>query len=329
MTTNDLDLAGAKGGGAAVREERRRIGYYTPKPNGTIDFRVFAKPADATVLAELHAMVKVVFYLQPIAVALETVLRNRSDLIGFVDAFRAELNAAGTSHIGVETALEGLIVGTQRTTNLLSAATAFLAIAEASFRDAYGESSQELTDWNTLRRDLHASSFAYRLLYELRNFAQHRALPVSSLNVFGERTSDELPMVFQPNLRLIRDALLVDGFDWAKLRPELEQQPAHFDLLPLVDEYVAILQGLCLDVFMLERARLAQCVLYVDALKRTLQVPEGSIPAVFVGESAAPGRPPSNMEIVPAEQLRWLMLRFDQLLNQVHPPGGGPATVAP
>ena len=129
-------------------------------------------------------------------------------------------------------------------------------------------------------------------------------------------------MVFQPNLRLIGGELLVEGFDWGKLRAELEQQPAQFDLLPLIDEYLGILLALCLDVFMIEGARLVQCVRYMDAVKRTLQVPDGAIPVVCVGESTVPDRPPSNVEIIPAEQLRWLMRRFDELMNLVHPPDG-------
>ena len=322
MTVNKGDSTSATGGeGAEAHEELRRFGYYTSNPNGTFDFRVSSKPADAAVVAELRTLVKVVFHLQPIVIALEGVLRNRADLIGFVGAYRAQLNAAATPHVRVEAALEGLIAATQRTTNLLSAATAFLAMTEAALRDAYGESSAELVAWNTRRRELHAASFAYRFLYELRNFAQHRALPVSSFNIFGERPSEGLPMVFQPNVRLIRDALLVAGFDWGKLQAELEQQPAQFDLLPLIDEYVASLQALCLDVFMLEGARLAQCVLYMDAIKRTLQVPEGAIPVVFVGESASPHQPPGNVEIIPGEQLRWLIRRFDELMNFVRPPG--------
>ena len=85
---SESDSSTPNGGGAAFekRNETRRSGYYVANANGTFAFRVFAKVADATVLAELHTVVQVVFHIQPIAIALESVLRNRADLFEFVDA---------------------------------------------------------------------------------------------------------------------------------------------------------------------------------------------------------------------------------------------------
>ena len=42
------------------------------------------KPASEEVLAELNSIIDVVFFLQPIAIALETMLRNRLELVLFI-----------------------------------------------------------------------------------------------------------------------------------------------------------------------------------------------------------------------------------------------------
>lgn len=299
--------------------EARRIGYYIARPDDKYDFKVLAKPVSDEVLDELHAIIDVVFFLQPIAIALAAMQRNHGELTQFVARHPDELAASQQSFVETVAVLNGMVEASRFAGNFLAATTALLSLIEAALRRTYGKDSAQLTGWNYERRERHAASFAYRFLYELRNFSQHRALPISSFHVSGGRANDDEPMTYATSLRLQRDKLLVDGFDWAKLRPELEQQPAEFELLPLVDEYAGIVESLTLDVFMLEGARLANCLRYMEAVTKTLQLPEGAVPALFVGEVRAPGIPPSGAEIIPMEQLRWIMQRWDALLNRVHP----------
>lgn len=308
----------------------RRLGYYIARPGDTFDFKVLSKPASEEVLAEMKAITDVVFLLRPIVVALESVQKNRSDLKEFVAQQPQALAAAQSGRAAdMVTMLDAMVGASRLVGNFLSSTTALLSLTEASLMRTWGQDSVEFTTWNHQRRAQHAVSFAYRLLYELRNFAQHRGLPISSINVAGRRSTDTAPMVYATQLRLRRDALMVDGFDWAKLKPELERQPEEFDLLPLVDEYAGILEALVLDVFMTEGVRLVHCVRYMQAIKRILQLPDGAQPAMFLGEAQQAGTPPPRMEIIPMNQLYWLMRRWDSLTTRVHPPAEDGGSVAP
>lgn len=301
-------------------EGARRLGYYLARPDDKYDFKVLATPATDEVLAELHTIIDVVFFLQPIAIALAALQRNQGELTQFVVSHPEKLAASKESFVATVEVLDGMVEASRLAGNFLSAATALLSLIEAALRRAYGKDSAQLTAWNSERRERHAVSFAYRFLYELRNFSQHRGLPISSFHVSGNRANDDAPMTYATSLRLQRDKLLVDGFDWGNLRLELERRAAEFELLPLVDEYAGIVESLTLDVFMMEGARLANCVRYMEAVKATLQLPVGAVPALFVGEVKAPDITPTGVEIIPMEQLRWIMQRWDALLNRVHPP---------
>lgn len=83
------------------------------------------------------------------------------------------------------------------------------------------------------------SSFAYRLFDQLRNYAQHRGLPVASV-VF---TSDEgKPPICE--VALSRDDLLADGKLKKRVREELASQPALIPLPQLVTDYQKLIEGI-------------------------------------------------------------------------------------
>lgn len=75
------------------------------------------------------------------------------------------------------------------------------------------------------------------------------------------------------------------------------------------------MQALCLDVFHLESARLVECLRYIEVIRGKVQAPPAAVLAIFVGQSPVPGIPPTRHELVPEEQLKWLLKEFDDLLN--------------
>jgi len=291
----------------------RRFGYYIPKTDGTMDIFVHSTVADAETLTELNEIVGVVFKLQPIVFAFDIVERNYAQLLNSFDENLSKLNGLTTANISTSFAMDALVSVSQKVTNLLSSTSAFLSHTDRQLQKVYGKESTEWKMWDERRKDLHASSFAYRFLYELRNFAQHRDLPFSNLNFTGERSADDAPMVFKIGALIVRDGLLNDGYDWKKLRVEIQQQPAVFDLLPLIAEYLCCLRQLCLEAVKPQFERLVLCHHYFDAVTRTLKIPAGAIPVVFVGESASKGVPPSRIEIIPMEQFRYLLFKLNQI----------------
>jgi len=294
----------------------RKLGYYIPKSDGTMDFDVHGKVAGADVLAELHEIISVVFNLQPVIFAFDIVERNYRELLAALDSHRLRLNNLSTPNIvPMSVIMDGIILAGQKISNFLSSASAFLAQTETQLRSVHGSDSPELNSWNEERKNLHASHFSYRFLYELRNFAQHRSLPLSNFNISGERSSKDAPMVFKTGATILRDGLLADGYDWKKIRVEIQHQPTEFDLLPLIAGYLRSLCQLCLEAVKLQNVQLVECARYFDAVRRTLDIPMGAVPVIFIGESKLEEMPPSRFEVIPMEQFSYLLQKYKVLLK--------------
>lgn len=298
------------------KAEIRRFGYYIPQPNGTFDAVVNAEVLSPNTLSEMHKVVRVVFDLQPIIFALNVVERNYSELIDLIQKYRSQLNKITTNMaIPGSFVMDGLILSSQKINNLLSSASAFLAQTETNLGRLHGKVSSELIKWNEKRKSIHANSFSYRFLYELRNFAQHRSIPLSRFNIAGKRVAD-IEMIFKIDVLIVRDELLANGYDWKKLRVEIKQQPPEIDLLPLAKEYLHGLRQICLEAVKIQSDQLALCGQYFDAWRSMMHMPVGAIPVVYIGESASPNEvPPSKLELIPMEQYQYLFRKYEQLVK--------------
>jgi hypothetical protein len=295
--------------------EIQRFGYYTPHANGTFDAVVNAEVLSPNDLLEMHNVVKVVFDLQPIIFAFNVVENNYRELIESVQGYRSQLNTI-TSNMSIPSTfvMNGLILASQRINNLLSSASAFLAYAETNLRNLHGKDSLELADWHKKRQEIHATSFSYRFLYALRNYAQHRSIPLSRFNISGKRVAD-IEMAFKVTLLILRDEILNNGYDWKKLRAEIEQQPAEIDLLPIALKYLNGLRQICLQAMSFHGKQLALCGQYFDAWKIAMQMPDGAVPVVYIGESQATDLPPSKCYFIPMEQYQFIRHKYEQLVQ--------------
>jgi len=76
--------------------------------------------------------------------------------------------------------------------------------------------------------------FFYRFLWHLRNYFQHCGLPACEW-IFSENKESSEKGRTLVEITYLRDSLL-EGFDWKKLRTELENQPLRIDVPSLIRE---------------------------------------------------------------------------------------------
>ncbi|MGZ3181682.1 MAG: hypothetical protein ACXU8N_04500 [Telluria sp.] len=303
--------------GTAVK---RYFGYYKESADGSVDFTVNPNAWSPAILDEFEQLTEVIFKLQPIAIAYEVVERNYSELLSTHELYVSQLNAAPRQLSLLETiAPFGLVTATQHLTNTLSAASAFLTQTGDRLKRFYGGDSIEFKAWDTERKDFHATTFAYRFLYELRNYSQHMGIPISRLGVEGERSQGGTGMAFQIRLALDRDELLSSSFNWKKLKSEISSLPASFEIGPMLRDYIAALRKLCLSAIDMHSLQLADCARYFQKLHILYRIPEDAIPTICVYEHEVNG-PPQRHEQVPARQLQFILTCYDQLLNKILPP---------
>lgn len=299
--------------------DSRRFGYiYLQHIENKFNYVVNHEVISANILNELNERIRVIFNLEPIITALVGVERNYLELLDSIENHRSLLNKLGAESLNVLpilVAMEGKLSATQKITNFLSSASAFLVQTETQIRRLHGKDSNELMVWNKTRKDLHASSFSYRFMYELRNFTQHDSLPFSTFKVLGTRASESVPMEFTTSITILRDWLLNKGYDWKKLKIEIERQPPEFDLLPFVTEYLNNLRQLCLASLKFCDSRLAECGSYLATITKKLKLPEGTVPVIFDGESNSEDMPPPRVELIPMTEFKYLFQEYDRLLK--------------
>lgn len=101
----------------------------------------------------------------------------------------------------------------------------------------------ELEAFNKATNDEFDGYFSYRFFCQLRNYAQHLAMPIKGLNASNSLDETRTKVIIKFRLYFIRNELLVHADNWTrKVLPDLKTQPEHIDVLPLVKE---VMDSLC------------------------------------------------------------------------------------
>jgi hypothetical protein len=173
---------------------------------------------------------------------------------------------------------------------------AFLDLTEAQLRRRYGQGSAEFGRFKAATAAEYDSSFSYRFIYRLRNFAQHSAFPPLDGRIRGEvdEETDEARRWLE--LYLNRDKLLEQWSEWGPLKQELDALPQEIP----VDEHMAS----AMDSI----TRVAAAIREIDfpILKRAAEI----INALWDEARQQPGSPligKFNPE-TPSELLSWVWL---------------------
>ncbi|RZL45076.1 MAG: hypothetical protein EOP00_18240 [Pedobacter sp.] len=121
--------------------------------------------------------------------------------------------------------------------NLLSSIRSYLDFTETRLKREYGSESDEFKLFKLAQSKAFDENFEYRFVYILRNYSQHCGLPTGSFQVKNKVNYQKL------HFHLLRDELL-RSFDWKKLKHELEMQSESFDILPLLEKTVVLLENI-------------------------------------------------------------------------------------
>ena len=119
------------------------------------------------------------------------------------------------------------------TLNYLTSVRFFLDSTETRIKRRFGKNSQQAKEFEEATRSAFNSSFAYRFLFKLRNYAQHCGSPIESITV--KQTPDE-PEKATIEVYWDTKALLNEYDGWGSIvKPEL-QGAERVVINPLVSE---------------------------------------------------------------------------------------------
>jgi hypothetical protein len=131
----------------------------------------------------------------------------------------------------------------RRLLNFLSAARTFLDYTETRLKRQYGDTSSEAQQFLRAASSAYDSTFAYRFLYRLRNYAQHCGLPIGEIDHTGTKkmSSGEVVQV----IRIFFDIdHLLTYTGWSTVADELKQLQPKLQLGPQPGEFMERLNEL-------------------------------------------------------------------------------------
>jgi hypothetical protein len=303
----------------------RRPGYFLRQPDGKYDIKIIDKILDQDCIEEMKDLTKVVFALQPIVIAYDVVCRNYDDLKNTLHNLYGKLKAlVGGNLFESSFPMSGMTQVSQRVINFLASATSFLNITENHLNHRFGKESSQSIGWNSKRNDLHKEAFAYRFLYELRNFSQHASLPFSLINDKAENLFEDAPTIFKITVLMNPDALLKSNYRWpSSIKNEIKDQSESFDIIPLIGTYYMCLRELCKSAIEARKSDLAVCGHYLMTVENVFELPAGAIPVLFVGDINKTTTPELEKlglfkfspftEIIPFEAFKFILITYQEM----------------
>jgi len=290
------------------------FGFIVSNPNGTHDIRVDQRSAERHVVAEFHRLVEVIKRLNPLAIVYAACEADFESLVQWPKDEEARLRAADGLNIPIAVVSDLMVESVRRVNAYLAAASSLIGQATIHVTKHFGAESEFTKAWDLRRQELHGGSLGYRVVYDLRNYAQHYALPIGVVNVAGQRDPGG-EMILDCSARLDRDALLNSGFNWKKRTEDIAALEAEFDVLPLAEDYQRCLRLLIGEIVGVNGQPLIACVEYLRAVRRVLSAPPNSRIWLFNGPGEE-GQPPTSGLIVPEEQVTWLITQFRTALKE-------------
>lgn len=286
-------------------EGRRRFGWYRAKPHATFDPTIFDPPLDATAWEQFRHYTRVVEYLRPYMVDylalcadFEAVSRAEKE----IGEALSEKTAIDT--IAVSAGVEANASAQRRVSNFLGAASAFRDRAATRIAEEFGRKSAEAAAFKNEASRWFDASFAYRCMYQLRNFAQHHELPISLVPINADRARDNT-MVVQIRLLLSPARLASSERVSAKVRTELKMLPSEpLDLSDLLRDYMRAQHGLMATSLGFYTQRMGEMAHYQAWLYTTFEIPHDVTPVIWEGGDPAAGL---------GAQERAIMMGFDEL----------------
>lgn len=262
----------------------RRLAWYIARPEGKFDLGRLPNELSCESWMEFKRIVGVTDELRPFLIDYLALENDFSVLGGIGKEIATSLqllpNAFDFGGVGQTVALakaQGAL------SNFLSSASAFRDRSTTRLRERYGVGSLELRLLEGAMKDAYDGSFAYRLLYNLRNFGQHHDSPLSPMPAHGVR-QDSGEMQFSVSLVLWPTELL-RGIKLNKsFRAELAAQPSEISLMAPSKEYFLLHSAMMKNILDMHLPRLIERQNYGRVIFTKMKLPHGAIPIIWEGE---------------------------------------------
>lgn len=262
----------------------RRLAWVQLSEGEEINITWPEKPMRREVWEEFASVIQLIADIRPLVVDLLGLEMDFAELVqveGQIVESMSTLNA--WQNAGSRGAVT-LARSQSKLTAFLGAASAFRDHIVATLTGASDGTEDAVKSFKSATSAEFDSSQAYRIMYGLRNFAQHEDAPLSAVPVSGKRTGTE-DWAYRVELALhIRRLADSDKFN-SKVRQEMQTLPDKVPLMPLVKEFMASHRRLAGWMLKRHERQISTVKHYQQAVLSHPHRPTGSIPIMIEGPS--------------------------------------------
>lgn len=168
--------------------------------------------------------------------------------------------------------------------NLLSSVRSYFDFMDRKIKREHGEESDIYSYYTNYRHAEFDTKVSFRFLEKLRNYSQHKGFPIGSF-VISKGSADGTPKMqsIGINMFFLRDELLL-GFDWGKIKPDIEAMATEIPVLPHVASYLNSINVIHINTMYRILATLHVSANYVIEACAKISCLEG-VPVIFEVES--------------------------------------------
>jgi len=161
--------------------------------------------------------------------------------------------------------------------NYLSSVNIFLCHCETYLNRKFGDNSEIFSEFKIMLSAFYDNSFAYRFLYQLRNYSQHCGLPLDNIQFTSESDRDNNRIKGTLKITFNRDILLANYKKWKTVKSDLEKMDNEFDVTPLLFEMTHNIKEIERNIELFHKDELIKAANYITDLTKHLQVDKGEI----------------------------------------------------
>ena len=143
-------------------------------------------------------------------------------------------------------------------------------------------------------------------MYELRNYALHYGLPVSSIKLSMNGLASENPQS-EVRINLSKRKILDSGYDWKKIQNDIVNLENDNDLIELIREYSKVLNSMYVYLLNIFDSELSACKVAVDAFYLKHGIPINCTAHIISNWNITNDLSNFNYESLPTNELAWIL----------------------
>jgi hypothetical protein len=271
----------------------RRLGWYRASDNHEpFEAAHYTSTISDELWIEYNRIRSIVTFISPFVIDYQSLHDDFCELIDFESKYADLLGAAG--HEPFLFAARSTILlhakAQRAISNFLGAASAFRDRSVSRLSELYGKEASQITAFKEKISCVYDASFAYRVLYNLRNHSQHWGSPITVVPIRGSRPSPESPIAYNVQMLLNANHLADSKLVQPKVKAELlSLGKTDIELIPLCAFYMSHHACFIRHIIESHSDRLLEAHAWIRQLRSEIGCPPGAIPVIWEGEVPSAG----------------------------------------